>query len=97
MDDLWLLLLLLDLLEVQLRQHMQIVGQLDDEVQLVQEDHRMGRITDPQLVTVANVSFTQDHVQTPDQGHAVEDEQLRRVVETGQLQFAEVQTLGDFL
>lgn len=46
-DDLVLLVLLLDLLEVQLGQHMNVVGQLDDKVEFVEEAHRVVGVVFP--------------------------------------------------
>lgn len=43
MDYFWLLIFFLDFLQVQFRQHVKIVGQLNDEEELVQENHRMFR------------------------------------------------------
>lgn len=41
MNDLWLLIFFLDFLQIQFRQHVKVVGQLNDEKQFVQENHRM--------------------------------------------------------
>lgn len=67
MDDLRLLVLSFHLLEVQLRHHVQVVGQLNDEEQFVEEAHRMFRVILPQQRELSKESISDHHICTPDE------------------------------
>lgn len=95
--DLGRLFVLLDLLEVQFREHVQVIRELNDEVQLVQEAHRVVRIVRPKLRHVLGVLLANDHLGAPQERHQVEHDQLAGFVETRQLELREVQFLGNFL
>lgn len=91
------LLVLLDLLEVQLGQHVQVVRQLDDEVELVEEAHRVVRVVRPQPAHVLSVLLANDHLGAPQERHQVKDDQLTGLVESRKLELRQVQFLGNFL
>lgn len=97
MNNFRLLVLALNLLEVQLGQHVQVVGQLDDEEQLVQEAHRVVRVVLPQQRELAEEAVADHHVGAPQEGHQVEEDQLARLVETVQLVLGQMQLAREFL
>lgn len=59
------LLVLLDLLEVKFREHMQVIRQLDDEIELVKEAHWMIRVVCPETRHVLCVLLTNNHFSSP--------------------------------
>lgn len=56
----------------------------------MQEDHGMSWIVSEQLGNIANVSFAQNYVNTPQERHYVENKQLERIVEALQLELGQV-------
>lgn len=84
MDDFRLLIFLFDLLQIQFRQHVKIVGQLNDKEQLMQENHLMIWKLVIQQGQLAKVSLAYDHIQSPHARHQIEHEQLTRIVEASQ-------------
>lgn len=91
------LLVLLDLLEVQLRQHVQVVRELDDEVKFVEEGHGVIGVVRPQARHVLGVLLADDHLGAPQERHQVEHHQLARIVEARQLELRQVKFLRNFL
>lgn len=67
---------------------MQIVRQLDYKEQLVQESHSVIWIVDPKFRDILDVLLAQDHIDSPQHAHEIKHNQLARLVEFGQLEFA---------
>lgn len=95
--DLGLLIFALDLLEVQFGKHVHVVGQLNDEVELVQERHRMVGEIVPEQGQGTVIALADDNVGAPQERHQVEDDQLAGLVEATQFELGQVQPLRDFL
>lgn len=98
MYDLLAVLLPLHLLEVQLGKHMQIVGQLDDEVQLHEEAHRVIGVAGPGRRKRGDKAVANHDLDSPQEGHQAEEDQLAGLVEAAQLRLGrDLQFLGEFL
>lgn len=97
MQDLGCAVFGLDLLEVELGQHVQVVGELDDVEELVQEAHRVLGVVLPQQRQLIEEAVTQHDVGSPQERHQREEDQLARLVEAVQLELGQVQFLGQFL
>lgn len=76
-------LILLHFLKVQLREGVDPVTDLDDEVELEQMGHFKMRVTGPQGADGQQCRFSANHFNSPDKGDEVEDQQLATFVELG--------------
>lgn len=97
MHDLGCAVLGLYLLEVELGQHVQVVGELDDVEELEQEAHRVLWVVLPQQRQLVEEAIAQHNVSTPQERHEREEDQLTGLVEAVQLELGQVQFLGQFL
>ena len=79
--------LLLHLLEVELRVRVEPVGQLDDEEEFEHERHGHVGIVLPQGRHVEEEPLAENDVRTPQDRYQVEDQQLARFVELAHLHF----------